>query len=50
MAMLNGWRFWVLIALLVLFPIVVRPWWLLILSATAYALLIWLLMPRRGSK
>jgi hypothetical protein len=43
----TGWRLWLLVALLIFFPILFHPWWLLILSATAFALLVWLLMPSR---
>ena len=36
----TGWRFWLLVALLFLFPLVLHPWWLFVISATAYALVI----------
>ncbi len=43
----TGWRFWLLVALLFLFPLVLHPWWLFIISATAYALLIWVAIGTR---
>jgi hypothetical protein len=43
----TGWRLWLLVTLTIFCPILFHPWWLLILSTTAYALLVWLLMPRR---
>jgi hypothetical protein len=36
----TGWRFWLLIALLFVFPVVLHPWWLFLLSAAIYVLLI----------
>jgi len=36
-----------LIALWAFFPILFHPWWLLILSAAGYSLLVWLLLPRK---
>jgi hypothetical protein len=41
----RGWRLWLLVAVVVLFPIVFHPWWLLIISVAAYGLLVWLLLP-----
>ena len=43
----TGWRFWLLVALLFLFPLVLHPWWLFIISATAYALLVWVAIGKR---
>jgi len=43
----TGWRFWLLVALLFLFPVVLHPWWLFIISATAYALLVWVAIGKR---
>jgi hypothetical protein len=40
----QGWRFWVLIALIFFFPVVLRPWWLFMASAALYALLVLLLI------
>ncbi len=37
----TGWRFWLLVVLLFAFPVVLHPWWLLIISAAVYALLVW---------
>lgn len=37
----TGWRFWLLIVLLFAFPLVLHPWWLFIISAAVYALLVW---------
>ena len=36
----TGRRFWLLVALLFLFPVVLHPWWLFIISAAVFALLI----------
>lgn len=35
----EWWRFGLLIALLVLTPIVFRPWWLLVIAAVVYCVL-----------
>jgi hypothetical protein len=43
----KGWRFWLLIALLFLFPIVFHPWWLFVFSLAAYAFLVWLVLPSK---
>ena len=43
----KGWRLWLLIGLWVFFPIVFHPWWLLLISVAVYALLVWLLIPRK---
>jgi len=48
MGMPRGWRLWLLVALLVLFPIVLHPWCLLILSAAAFICLVWALVPRKS--
>jgi len=37
----TGWRFWLLVVLLFAFPVLLHPWWLFIISATVYALLVW---------
>jgi hypothetical protein len=37
----TGWRFWLLVVLLLAFPVVLHPWWLLCISAAVYALLVW---------
>jgi hypothetical protein len=44
---MTGWRLWSLIALVVLFPIVFHPWWLLVVSLATFGSLLWLLMPRK---
>ncbi|HEY1804908.1 MAG TPA: hypothetical protein VGG45_10535 [Terracidiphilus sp.] len=38
----QGWRFWLLIALLFLFPLALHPWWLFVLSTAVYGLLVWI--------
>jgi hypothetical protein len=43
----TGWRLWVLVGVTVFFPILFHPGWLLILSAAAYFVLIWLLFPKK---
>ncbi len=43
----TGWRFWVLVALLFLFPVVLHPWWLFVISTAAYALLVWVVIGTR---
>jgi hypothetical protein len=46
----KGWRLWFLVALWAFFPILFRPWWLLLISVAAYSLLVWLLLPPKDSK
>ena len=41
----KGWRLWLLIALLIFFPIAFHRWWLLILSAAIFLFLMWVLHP-----
>ena len=36
----TGWRFWLLVVLLFAFPVALHPWWLFIISAAVYALLV----------
>jgi uncharacterized membrane protein len=43
----TGWRFWLLVALLFLFPLALHPWWLFIVSAAAFVLLIWIVIGKR---
>jgi hypothetical protein len=43
----TGWRFWLLIALLFVFPVVLHPWWLFLLSTVIYALLVWVAVGTR---
>jgi hypothetical protein len=38
----QKWRIGVFIALFVLFPVVLHPWWLFLLSLVAYGVLVWL--------
>jgi energy-coupling factor transporter transmembrane protein EcfT len=43
----KGWRFWLLVVLLFIFPVVFHPWWLFALSAAAYALLVFITVGTR---
>jgi hypothetical protein len=43
----KGWRFWLLLVLLFAFPLVLHPWWLFIISAAVYALLVWVAVGTR---
>jgi hypothetical protein len=43
----TGWRFWLLAVLLFLFLLVLHPWWLFVLSAVVYALLVWVAVGNR---
>jgi hypothetical protein len=44
----TGWRFWLLVALVFLFPLVIHPWWLFIISTAAYAVLVWVVIGKRN--
>ena len=41
----TGWRFWMLVALIVFFSIAFHPWWLLLISLAVYCSLVWLVFP-----
>jgi hypothetical protein len=43
----SGWRLWWLIVLVVLFPIPFTPWWIGIIFAAIFCLLVGLLIPKR---
>lgn len=42
-----GKREWTLLALWVFFPVLLHPWWLLLISTAVYALLVWLVLRNR---
>jgi len=42
-----AWRWWVFIIFVVLFPIVLRPWWIAVISIAAFGLFAFLLPPKK---
>jgi hypothetical protein len=48
MKKISSWRWAIFIVFAVLFAIVVRPWWLAIVSAAAFCLLAFLLVRRKA--
>jgi hypothetical protein len=43
---IPAWRWWVLIIFVVFFPVVLKPWWLAVVSVAIFVLLATFLRPK----
>lgn len=43
----RTWRWVVFVILVLFFPIVLRPWWVAVLSVIAFGLLLWRVLPEK---